>query len=123
MNLENLDQFCSTENYYTNPFYPFLYTDGVKYVAENGKAYWLLDAIASWQGEPIIKSNQDLSQIQFWKLKVNPDQSAILICERDTDEPVITQKIPLTDFPIPGITLYLCDMRTGKGVLILPSEY
>jgi hypothetical protein len=122
MNLENLDQFSSTENYYSNKNYPFLYTDGVKYLAKNG-AYWLLDAIASWQSEPIIKSNQDLSQIQFWKLKVNPDQSASLICERDTDEPVITQKIPLTDFPIPGITLYLCDMRTGQGVLILPSEY
>lgn len=122
MNLENLDQFSSTENYYSNKNYPFLYTDGVKYLAENG-AYWLLDAIASWQSEPIIKSNQDLSQIQFWKLKVNPDQSASLICEQDTDEPVITQKIPLTDFPIPGITLYLCDMGTGQGVLILPSEY
>ena len=123
MNLENLDQFSSTENYYTNPFYPFLYTDGVKYVAENGKAYWLLDAIASWQSETKIKDNFDLSQIQFWKLKVSPDNSAILICEWDTNEPVITQKIPFTDFPLPEITLYLCDMGTGQGVLILPSEY
>jgi hypothetical protein len=122
MNLENLDQFSSTENYYSNKNYPFLYTDGVKYLAENG-AYWLLDAIASWQSETKIKDNFDLKQLQIWKLKVNPDQSAILICERDTDEPVITQKIPLTDFPIPGITLYLCDMGTGQGVLILPSEY
>ena len=48
MNLENLDQFSSTENYYSNKNYPFLYTDGVKYLAKNG-AYWLLDAIASWQ--------------------------------------------------------------------------
>jgi hypothetical protein len=122
MNLENLDQFSSTENYYSNKNYPFLYTDGVKYLAENG-AYWLLDAIASWQSETKIKDNFDLKQLQIWKLKVNPDQSAILICERDTDEPVITQKIPLTDFPIPGITLYLCDMGNVRGVLILPSEY
>ena len=116
--LKNLDQFTGTENYYTNPFYPFEYTDGIKYLAENGGAYWLLDAIASWQKEPIIKSNQDLSQIQFWRLKVNPDNSAVLTCERDTDETVITQKIPFTDFPLREITLYLCD-----GVLLLPSEY
>jgi hypothetical protein len=120
--LEYLDQFICTQNYYSNKNYPFLYTDGVKYLAENG-AYWILDAIASWQSELIIKSNQDLSRIQFWKLKVSPDSSAILICERDLDEIVITQKILLTDFPLPEITLYLCDMRIGQGVLILPSEY
>lgn len=120
---ENLRQFTGTENYYSNPLYPFKYTDGIKYLAENGGAYWLLDAIASWQKEPIIKSNSDLSQIQFWKLKVNPDNSACLICERDLDEAVITQKIPFTDFPLRDITLYLCDMRLGQGVLELPSEH
>jgi hypothetical protein len=120
---ENLRQFTGTEKYYSNSVYPFRYTDGIKYLADHAGAYWLLDAIASWQGNPIIKSNwDDLGQIQFWKLKVSPDSSAILICERDLDEIVITQKIPLTDFPLPEITLYLCDMKTGQGVLILPSE-
>lgn len=46
--LENLDQFTSTENYYTNTLYPFEYTDGIKYLAENEGA-WILDEIASWQ--------------------------------------------------------------------------
>ena len=116
--LENLNNFHGTENYYTNPMYPFEWTDGVKYLVENGEAYWLLDSIASWQKEPIIKSNQDLRQVQFWKLKVNSDNSAVLTCERDRDDVVITQKIPFTDFPLEEITLYLCD-----GVLLLPSEY
>jgi hypothetical protein len=97
---ETLRQFTGTEKYYIRRVRDaFRYTDGIKYLADHAGAYWLLDAIASWQSEPIIKSNQDLSQIQFWKLKVSPDSSAILICERDLDEPVITQKIPLTDFP------------------------
>nr|WP_193565342.1 DUF6876 family protein [Microcystis aeruginosa] len=34
--LENLSEFTGTENYYTNPLYPFKYTDGIKYLAENG---------------------------------------------------------------------------------------
>ena len=96
--LENLSNFHGTENYYTNPMYPFEYTDGIKYLAENGGAYWLLDAIASWQKE------LDSSQIQFWMLIVNADNSAVLTCERD-NEPVITQHIPFTDFPIPEVTL------------------
>lgn len=109
--LKNLGNFHGTESYYTNPMYPFKWTDGVKYLVENGECYWLLDAIASWQ------KKLDSSQIQFWMLIVNPDNSAVLTCERD-DEPVITQQIPFTDFPLEEITLYLCD-----GVLLLPSEY
>ena len=116
--LENLSNFTGTKNYYRNKNYPFEYTDGIKYLAENGGAYWLLDSIASWQKESIIKSDQDLSQVQFWRLKVNPDNSAVLTCERDRDDVVITQNIPFTDFPLEEITLYLCD-----GVLLLPSEY
>ena len=80
-------------------------------LAENGGAYWLLDAIASWQKE------LNSSQIQFWMLIVNADNSAVLTCERD-DEPVITQQIPFTDFPLSEVTLWLCD-----GVLLLSSEY
>ena len=119
--LDDLNQFTGSDNYYRNKNYPFFYTDGIKYLAEGG-AYWLLDAIASWQEDPIIKNDQDLNQIQFWKLKVDSSSAGILVCERDQDDPVITQKIPYTEFPLPEITLFLCDMGT-QGILILPSEY
>lgn len=59
-----------------------------------------------------------LQQIQFWKLTVNPDQSAVLICDRDSDDVAVTQKIPFTDFPLKSVTIYCQD-----GVLLLPSEY
>ena len=121
--LENLSQFTGTTTYYINPLYPFKYTDGIKYVAENGGAYWLLDAIASWQLEKIIRRDQYLADLQFWKLKVNPDNSAVLTCERDTDDIACEQKIPYTDFPIQEIRLYLVNMNSGGGVLMLPSEY
>lgn len=110
--LENLSNFTGTKNYYRNKNYLFEYTDGIKYLAENGGAYWLLDAIASWQKE------LDSSRIQFWRLKVNSDKSAVLTCERDSDDIVCEQKIPFTDFPLSEVMLYLCD-----GVLLLPSEY
>jgi hypothetical protein len=109
--LENLSNFHGTENYYTNPLYPFEYTDGIKYLVENGGGYWILDAIASWQKE------LDSSQIQFWMLIVNSDKSAVLTCEQD-NESAISQQIPFTDFPLSEVTLWLCD-----GVLLLSSEY
>ena len=121
--LDDLAQFTGTSKYYRTDFYPFLFTDGIKYIAENGEAFWLLDAIASWQEEPIIKNDTDLNRIQFWRLTVFPDRSAVLDCERDLDDVVISQPIPYTDFPLDQIMVFLCDMGTPYGVLILPSEY
>jgi hypothetical protein len=59
-----------------------------------------------------------LQQIQFWKLTVNPDRSAVLVCERDSDDVAVTQEIPFTDFSLESVTIY-CQ----GGVLLLPSEY
>ncbi|MCA1991143.1 MAG: hypothetical protein LDL41_03725 [Coleofasciculus sp. S288] len=45
LNQSDLAQFIGTTTYYQHrPFSNFYYTDGVKYVAEQGQAYWLLDA-------------------------------------------------------------------------------
>ncbi len=47
LNKSDLTQFTSTTQYYKH-LMGLLYTDGVQYVAEQGKAYWLIDAIVSW---------------------------------------------------------------------------
>ena len=38
---------------------------------EEGKAYWLLDAIASYQYDQRINSNEDLRSLQFWTITVD----------------------------------------------------
>lgn len=116
-NLLNLHQFTGTGNYYRHPL-GIVYTDGVQYLAQEAGAYWLIDAIASWQIDPVILNDWMLQEIQFWKLQVNSDNSAVLSCERDTDDVVLTQDIPFTDFPLESIKLYL-----NHKVLMLPSEY
>lgn len=113
----DLYQFTGTSQWYTHPL-GLLYTDGVQYLAERGGAYWLLDAISSWRFDPIVRDDRMLQQIQFWKLTVNPDRSAVLICERDADDVAVIQEIPFTDFPLTSVTIYCQD-----GVLLLPSEY
>ncbi|MCA9398961.1 MAG: hypothetical protein KC618_04365 [Candidatus Omnitrophica bacterium] len=104
-----LNQFIGTEHYYRH-LLGFNYTDGVKFMAERGKAYWLIDAIASYKRrEPF----------QVWTLKVNDDKSAVLEMREDSDKPaLIKQEIPFTDFPLKFIELFLID-----GVLLLTSEY
>ena len=107
-----LNQFNGTENYYQY-WLGFKYTDGVKYLADIGKCYWLLDIIGSYQ--PKMKKYS----IQIWELKVNDDKKAIVTMREDTDSPIkVKQKLDYTDFPVKEIKLFLIN-----GVLILPSEY
>ena len=116
---EALAQFTGTENWYRHSLgRQFLYTDGVKYVAEEAGAYWLIDAIISYQYDPRIKNNQGLQEFQLWKLEVKEDRSAILVCEDGNDVVILTQEIPFTDFPLSKISFYL-----ESKVLLLPSEH
>lgn len=111
----DLAQFTGTTRYYQHWLRQIVFTDGVHYVAETGGAYWLIDAIASYQ--PKLLTDPMLQQFQHWKLKVN-NQKAQLACERDSDDVVLTQNIEFTDFPLNEIRFYLV-----AGVLMLPSEY
>jgi hypothetical protein len=114
----DLAQFTGTTQWYKHWLKRFVYTDGVKYLADEGQAYWLIDAIASHQTKQLL-SDPMLKEFQIWTLKVNlEDRTAKLICERDTDDVVLTQEIDYTDFPLAEIKLYL-----AEGVLMLTSEY
>ena len=114
MNL-NLDQFHGTENYYQ--YIGFKFTDGIKYLAENAKCYWLLDIISSYQTDELING----VTFQVWELEVNSDKSAKVIMRSSTSTrklPIVEQKIPYTDFPLEKIKLWLINK-----ILLLPSEY
>jgi len=103
-----LSQFIGTEKWYRH-WLGKLYTDGVKFMAEEGKAFWLIDAIFSYRRtEPF----------QIWELKKTGERSAVLTMKEDSDQPaLVTQKIPYTDFPLDSIKLYY-----ENDVLYLPSE-
>lgn len=91
----------------------FKYTDGIKYVAEEAGAYWLLDLIF---GE--IRYNAKVQKdFTCWKLSVK-DSKAVLICDDGNDNILYERKIRYTDFPLDNIEVwYEC------GVLLLPSEH
>jgi hypothetical protein len=61
--------------------------------------------------------------MQFWRLKVNADKSAVLTCVADSGEPpVVTQQIDLTDFPLQEVEIWVGGKEKMK-IAILPSEY
>jgi hypothetical protein len=112
---QELDQFCGSGEVYQHWLKAFVYSDGVKYLVEKARAFWLLDAIGSYQ--PQLLSDPMLQKLQIWTLTVEGKKGR-LVCEKDSDIVVVSQKIPYTDFPLPEISLFLVE-----GVLLLPSEY
>ena len=105
----------SLQNY--KHFLNGIYTSGVRELAEKYGAYWLIDAVFSYQGQ---KSTRNIP-FQLWILTVTDSKAVLEMSEDTPDEetPVlIRQKIPYTDCPEGIITLYLID-----NVLLLPVEY
>ena len=125
---DDLQQFTGDlERYQHSLNRQVIYTPGVKFLAERGGAYWLIDAIASYFGTTVMKraiaADPRLETLQFWRLDVAEDQTAILSARADSGvKPFITQDIPYTDFPLEYV-----DVWTGfDGVhwtLYLPSEH
>ena len=112
-----------------------LLTDGARYLADRAGAWWLLDAVISYQTGRRVRA----VPFQIWRLRVDlAKQTAVLEmgedvraqggmihyrtpedrdAYRETPGAAVTQRIEYTDFPLPEITLYL-----ENGVLYLPSE-
>src|ERR1700722_17043539 len=113
--MDDLDMFTGSDEFFRHWTGRLVYTQGVKYMAEQGGAYWLIDAIASYQGEPAVKGEE----FQLWVLTVNLDQkNATLTCAADSGvPPLVNQENEFTDFPLASIKLYV-----ENDVLMLPSE-
>ena len=117
--LVTLAQFTGSERYFRGPNRTIVYTDGVQYLAEAAQAYWLIDAIASWQVQPKVRAEPfqvwTLTRQTEWRLQADDGNGNVMT----------TQKIEYSDFPLEGgIKLYLAaGGPEGRPVLMLTSEY
>jgi hypothetical protein len=116
---KELGQFHGTTEYHKHLFpgkSPLLLTDGCKYVRDDCNAYWLFDAILSYQCEKVLRN----VNFQIWELKqLKKDFTWVLTCREDTEKrPLISQSIEFSDFPLDYIRIWVIDK-----VALLPSEY
>jgi len=88
-------------------------TDGVKFLAEECKAYWILDNISSYQTIENVKKER----FQVIDLTVDEKGNALMIVTDGNENEVFRQNFWST-FPLKKIRLYYTD-----GVCLLPSEY
>jgi hypothetical protein len=78
LKVDDLEYFMGSENWYRHGLVRSItYTDGAKYVADSGGAYWLLDEIALAQK---INAKIKAEPFQVWKLAVS-DNKRVLSCD------------------------------------------
>jgi len=122
--VQGLSQFIGTEKHYRHPLCRgVLYTDGIRYLIENGAA-WLADAVASH-----LACTPDLAEkcggTLFFTLTVNEDNTAVLVgCVDKGKPPLVEQSIEYTDFPLKEQSIWASiGGDNGEWVMHLPSEY
>jgi hypothetical protein len=116
LSLSDLSQFTGSQTWYRHGLLRHvLYTEGVRYVAEQAGSHWLLDEIAIAQkAQPRVAAEP----FQHWVLEVRDNRTALLSCDDGNDNVVFSKAIEYTDFPLPKIALYFTD-----NTILLPSEY
>jgi len=113
--LQELKQFSGSEQFYRNPlFQKFVYTEGVKHLAEQAGAYWLIDHIFSNQYDLYLS----VEEFQVWKITVQEDDSASIQVEDGNGRTIKTYELGFTDFPLHEFELWFIN-----GALLLPNEY
>jgi hypothetical protein len=111
-----LGKFTGSENWYRHGLVRgILYTDGAKYVADQGGAHWLLDEIAFAQR---FQKAVAVEEFQVWKLTVKPDRTATLACGDGNGRTVFEKALEYTDFPADSVELWF-----ENNTIYLPSEH
>jgi len=103
-----------SENLYRHSFTKFIYTDGVKSLVQDCKAYWIIDLILSHQIYDTVKKEP----FQVWDLKRLEKDAFTIIATDGNHNHVTSQDIPFSDFPYDIATFWLVD-----GCIMLPKEY
>ena len=98
-----LGEFTGTVEYHRH-FTGLQFTDGVLFLAENAGAHWLVDIVASYQKRAM--RDPMLREFQVWRLAVAKDKTAVVTCERDTDDVFLTSS--------PGIRVLLPTSKTNN---------
>lgn len=93
----------------------FFYTEGVKFLAQEAKAFWLVDEIAFAN---MFQKKVIAEEFQSWTLRLNETgMGALLFCTDGNTKTIFSVHIPMTDFPLKSINLFF-----ENNVLCLPNE-
>lgn len=121
---ETLAQFHGSDQWHkwSALFHRDLLTDGALFVAEECGAYWLMDAIASWQCDKKVRGEE----FQVWHLTKDPAKGGehwLLMADDGNDNQIARQVIEYSDFPLDAMRLYAVRNELGGVTIMVPGEY
>lgn len=102
-----------TTTWWKHPLYTYTYTDGVKAIAEDVGAYWLIDTVFSKQGNPELENEP----FQVWDWIVIDEKGRFIVSDGNGNV-IANYTVLFTDFPEGSFTFWFTD-----EVLLLPVEY
>lgn len=111
----HLTHFTGSEQYYEYKFLnlTMLLTEGANFVREEGKAYWLIDMICSFQ--PALRKKE----FQTWTLKYQGEGKGWKMTATDGNKRILAeQEFAFSDFPLKEFVLWV-----EGNVILLPSEH
>jgi hypothetical protein len=111
---DTLREFTGTSQWYRHRMTGYLFTDGIKAMADKYSCYWLIDLVMSHQLDPVVKAES----FQTWKLERLIDSRFEAFATDGNKRQIARQEIAYSDFEADRVTMYFCD-----GILLLPSEY
>ncbi|WP_066224967.1 DUF6876 family protein [Formosa haliotis] len=116
----NLNQFTGSMRCYKMTLSNSVITEGIKYLAEKGKCFWLISD-ASIVAKKLIDKSHFIT-IDFKRLSETEQKrqgyEAHVVYSDGNDNILETQTYRVTDFPLKKIRLYFVN-----NTLMLPSEY
>lgn len=117
---QELKQFSGSETFYEFPLNKkIVFTEGVKYLADVGKAHWLLGEVALGFFPKIVKRGMSVVD-----LEVFTETFKAKLTLRDGDGRVLeTKEVDYTDFPIEGVTTIWVIYDGLRYTIMLPTEY
>jgi hypothetical protein len=90
------------------------YSEGVRFLAEKGNAWWLVGAILSFQRE--LLASREPFQVWTYR-KLTGDRAVLEMTDGQSESTLLRKYIEGIDFPLSLLELYFAD-----NTLILPSE-
>jgi hypothetical protein len=113
----DLSNFFGSEGYFFQPMFKSIdYTDGVKFLNDNGANWLVVKALAMIQCEKLMEKHDYFLAIRC----TVKDKSAVFTIEDGDEKVIYTENIEYTDLPCD--ILMFCEMGE-KPVLMLASEH
>lgn len=114
LNLSDLAHFTGSENAFFHPLFRAIkYTDGVKFVGDNGASWLVTDILAVCCGVAKVK-REPFVCVTF----TAKDSKGAIVWTDGCDKKLHRQNVDFTDFPDGKIKFFVVD-----GMMMLASEY